>query len=44
LQAGELSAGEHRYVWNPEHLASGMYIARLEVVGIRQIQKLIYVR
>jgi hypothetical protein len=41
LQAGELSAGEHRYVWNPEHLASGMYIARLEVVGIRQIQKLL---
>ena len=44
LQAGELSAGEHRYVWNPENIASGMYIARLEVEGIRQIQKLIYVR
>ena len=44
LQSGELSAGEHRYVWNPEHLASGVYIARLEVVGIRQIQKLIYIR
>ena len=44
VQSGELSAGEHRYVWNPDHLASGVYIARLEVVGIRQIQKLVYVR
>ena len=44
LQTGALSVGEHRYVWKPENMASGVYIARLEVVGVRQIQKLIYIR
>jgi hypothetical protein len=44
LVEGELGAGEHRYVWNPERIASGVYIARLEAPGVYQMQKLVYLR
>ena len=44
LVEGELTAGVHHFVWNPERAASGIYIARFEASGIHQIQKLMYLR
>ena len=44
LSDGELSAGSHRFVWNPLRISSGIYIARLELPGSWQTQKLIYLR
>lgn len=44
LGSGMLTAGEHRYNWNPENLSSGVYIAKLEANGIQMTQKMIYLR
>lgn len=39
-----LTSGEHRVVWQPENLSSGIYLAKLEAEGKTQIRKLIYLR
>lgn len=44
LASGKFAAGDHRYSWNPEDLASGVYVARFEADGVRLTQKMIYVR
>jgi len=44
LAASQFSAGTHRYEWNPGNLATGIYIARLEIGNVRQMQKMIYLR
>jgi hypothetical protein len=44
LKSGTFEAGEHRYTWNPGKIASGLYLASLEIGGTRQVQRLVYVR
>ncbi|HUI29403.1 MAG TPA: T9SS type A sorting domain-containing protein [Candidatus Acidoferrales bacterium] len=44
LASGRFEAGEHRYNWNPENLASGVYIATFEANGLRLTQKMLYLR
>jgi hypothetical protein len=39
-----LTAGDHRVVWRPENLSSGIYLAKLQTEGATQIRKLIYLR
>jgi hypothetical protein len=44
LVSGKFAAGEHHYSWNPENLASGVYVARLKTDGVLLAQKMIYLR
>jgi ligand-binding sensor domain-containing protein len=44
LSDGEMSAGNHRVVWNAARRASGVYLAILESEGKRDIRKVALVR
>lgn len=44
LHSGSFSAGEHHFIWNAENIASGVYLATLQVDKERQIQKMLYIR
>jgi hypothetical protein len=44
LKSGTFESGEHRYTWNPGKIASGLYLASLEIGGTRQVQRLVHVR
>jgi hypothetical protein len=44
LEEGRLAAGVHSIVWNPENLASGIYVARLKTSGVQLVRKLVYLR
>ncbi len=41
---GFMTAGEHRVVWQPENLSSGIYLAKFKADGKTQIRKLIYLQ
>ncbi|MDZ7331541.1 MAG: T9SS type A sorting domain-containing protein [candidate division KSB1 bacterium] len=42
IVSGILLPGDHRYVWNAEGFASGMYIYRIEVQNMVESRKLIF--
>jgi len=44
LESGELAAGEHRITWNPAHVATGVYLAALQIPGLRMVERLLYLR
>jgi len=44
LASGEFTAGEHRYSWNPENLASGVYILDVATDRVHLTQKMVYLR
>ena len=45
LQEGQLSAGQHRFLFQPQNLASGVYFVRAEsTAGIMQSNKMLYLR
>ncbi len=44
LVNGHRNAGTYKLVWNPQNLASGVYLYRLEAEGFVQTRKLILIR
>jgi len=44
LASRNFPAGQHSYSWNPENLASGVYIVEFRTENIRLTQKVVYIR
>ena len=44
LEENKLSSGIHRYVWNAEGFASGIYFVKLEAGEFRQTQKIVLLK
>lgn len=44
LFQGSAVVGQHRFMWNPGEMASGIYLARLTAGGTQQVQKVVYLR
>lgn len=44
LHEGALPAGEHRFVWNAEASASGLYFVRLEGPGVARVARVALIR
>jgi hypothetical protein len=44
LVSDRLSAGSYSYEWDASHLASGIYLYRLEAEGFMQTRKMLFVK
>jgi hypothetical protein len=41
---GIMNAGSHRFVWNASRHSSGVYLVVLEAEGIRDAQKVVFIK